>query len=417
MPHVRSHRRRFTTLLLLAAAACRGTSATEPPISPPLTPVEDPDLVDARLAWRYVENNTLPTTGLANAVDGFQHVTVWDIASLIGAVYSAHELRILGDAAYDARIRQILGTLAQMPLFDGAAFNRFYDGKTGQMVDRNFKATATGYGWSATDIGRLLVWLRVLAVNQPQYADQAAAIAKRIDYSRIVKNGNLEAIDIDPTTGAIHYYAETGLGYEQYAAAGFALWGRRAANAIDPSLNAATAQVYGVNIAVDKRNTGRITSEPYVMMGLETGWFSPVLRDDATAVLAAQQARHQRTGTMTIVSEDHLPDAPYKFYYYSVYSHGRDFVVEGPVQGTFVERPRWVSAKAAFAWRSLMPSSFTDAAVQVVRAAAIPGRGWGAGVYEDGTPTGEANLNTAGMILEALAYRRSGRPFLQEPIS
>ena len=139
MRPVRSYRRRIATLVLLALAACTGTAGTEPPI----TPVEDPDLVDARMAWTYVENNTLPSTGLANAVDGFKYVTVWDIASLIGAVYSAHELGLVRDVEYDGRIRQILGTLERMPLFDGAAFNKFYDGTTGQMADRSFKETTT----------------------------------------------------------------------------------------------------------------------------------------------------------------------------------------------------------------------------------------------------------------------------------
>jgi hypothetical protein len=414
MHPIRSRHRRIATTLLLALAACRGSNGTEPRLTPT---VEDLDVVDARMAWTYVENNTIPTTGLANAVDGFQHVTTWDIASLIGAVYSAHELGLIGDVAYDERIRKILGTLAQMPLFDGAAFNKFYDGQTGQMVDRSFKPTPTGYGWASTDMGRLLVWLRILAVNQPQYADQAAAIVKRIDMTRIIKNGNLEAIDLDPTTGAIRYYAETGLGYEQYAASGFALWGHRAVDALNAGANATVAKVQGVDVAVDKRGTGRITSEPYIMMGLETGWYSPTLREHATNVLAAQQARYDQTGIMTIVSEDHLRDAPYFFYYYSLYNAGRTFAVDGPDAGTFVENPRWVSSKAAFAWRSLMPTPYTNAAVEAVRAAAIPGKGWGAGVYEGSeSPTGETNLNTAGLILESLAYRRTGRPFLSEPI-
>lgn len=411
MRPVRSYRRRIVTLLLLALAACKGTGGTEPPMA------EDPDLIDARMAWKYVENNTLTSTGLANSVDGFQHVSVWDIASLIGAVYSAHELGIIRDIAYDQRIRQILGTLERMPLYDGAAFNKFYDGTTGQMVDLRFKPTTTGYGWTAMDIGRLLVWLRVLAVNQPQYADQARSIVRRLDMTRLVKNGRIQGMALDSTTGTTRQYAETGLGYEQYAAAGFALWGHAPMEALDADAHAMVANVLGVDVAVDRRGYGRITSEPYIMMGLETGWYSPTLRRHAAAVLAAQQARHEQKGILTMVSEDHLRDAPYFFYYYSLYNGGRSFVVDGPEAGTFVENPRWVSTKAAFAWRSLVPTSYTHAAVNAVRAAAVPGKGWGAGVYEgSGLPTGETNLNTAGLVLEALAYRRTARPFLAEPI-
>lgn len=410
---VRSNRRHVATTMLFLLAACRGSSGTEPR----LAPVEALDLADARLAWTYVQNNTLPTTGLANSVDGFQHVSVWDIASLIGAVYSARELGLVDDASYDARMRKILGTLERMPLYDGAAFNKFYDGKTGQMVDLRFKPSATGYGWTAMDIGRLLVWLRVVAVNQPQYAAQAGAVVKRLDMARLVKNGRIEGMALDSTTGSVRRYAETGLGYEQYAASGFALWGARAAEALDATAHATSATVHGVSIAVDGRGYGRITSEPYIMMGLETGWYSPTLRQQAASVLAAQQARHDQKGIMTMVSEDHLRDAPFFFYYYSVFNAGRTFAVDGPETGTFVENPRWVSAKAAFAWRSLVPTPYTKAAVEAVRIAAVPGKGWGTGVYEGtGAPTGETNLNTAGLILEALAYRRTGRPFLSESI-
>jgi hypothetical protein len=408
----RTLRRQLSLVILVLIAACRGIG-TEPTIDP----VEARDRADARTAWTYIEQNTLPATGLANAVEAFPMVTVWDIASLIGAIHSAHELGLIDDIAYEARIRQILGTLQAMPLFDRAAYNKFYDGRTGEMVDRTFKPTATGYGWSATDVGRLLIWLRILAVEQPQFAEQAGAIVKRLDMTRIVKNGNLEAVDLDPATGAMRYYAETGLGYEQYAASGYALWGHRAVDALNPNANVATTRVFGVDVAIDRRGTGRVTSEPYVMMGLETGWYSPTLREHAERVLAAQQARYEQTGVVTMVSEDHLPDAPHFFYYYSVYSGGRSFVVEGPDAGMVVQNPRWVSTKAAFAWRALIPNSYTRAAVDLVQASAIPRRGWGTGVYEGTTvPTGEANLNTAGMVLEALAYQRTGRPFLSEPI-
>ncbi|HEY8850574.1 MAG TPA: DUF3131 domain-containing protein, partial [Gemmatimonadaceae bacterium] len=101
-----------------------------------------------------------------------------------------------------------------------------------------------------------------------------------------------------------------------------------------------------------------------------------------------------------------------------VYHSGNTFVVEGPGYGTIVSSPRWVSSKAAFAWRALIPTDYTLKAFNAVQAAAIPGDGWGAGVYE-GTlkPTGYASLNTAGMILESALYQKLGHSFLSQPIS
>jgi hypothetical protein len=114
-----------------------------------------------------------------------------------------------------------------------------------------------------------------------------------------------------------------------------------------------------------------------------------------------------------------MPDPPYYFYYYSVYHSGKAFVVEGPSNGTVVTTPRWISTKAAFAWRALVPTEYTLKAFNAVQPAAIAGQGWGAGVYESNLqPTGDASLNTAGVVLESALYKiRGSGSFISEPIS
>jgi hypothetical protein len=367
----------------------------------------------SRVAWAFVNRNYQPSTGLARAHDTYQYVTMWDVASGLGATYAAHELGLVSDAVYTQRIQRALATLSTMDLFDGAAFNKSYDSKTGKMIDRSQRISRRGYGWSATDIGRLLIWLRIIAVNQPEFASQANAVVRRLNVTRLITDGYLQGTDIDPRTDQLRVYPEGRMGYEQYAAAGLALWGFRAEKALDARLNALPVQVLGVTIVADKRGDERITSEPYIMMGMETGWYSPELREQAWRVLAAQEARYKATGTITMASEDALPDPPYYFYYYNIYRQGRPFVVDAPAGSGFVESPRWLSSKAAFAWHALLPSPYTLTALQAVQGAGLPGRGWGAGVYE-GTlrPTGDASLNTAALILEAALYQLRGHPFL-----
>jgi Protein of unknown function (DUF3131) len=367
----------------------------------------------ARVAWAFVDRNYQPATGLSRAHDTYQYVTLWDVGSGLAATYSAHELGFITDAVYTQRIQRVLATLSTTGLFDNAAFNRSYDSKTGKMIDRKQRISSRGYGWSVTDIGRLLIWLRILAVNQPQFATQATTIVKRLDMSRLIKDGYLQGEELSPATGALHPYQEGRIGYEQYTAAGLALWGYRAENALDARLNALPVSVLGIPIVADKRGDERITSEPYIMMGMETGWYSPELREQAWRVLAAQEARYKATGILTMVSEDALPDPPYYFYYYDVYRQGRSFAVDGPVGGPFVESPRWISSKAAFAWHALLPSAYTLTVLQAVQGSALPGRGWGAGVYEGSLrPTGDASLNTAALILEAAVYNLRGHPFI-----
>lgn len=384
--------------------------------SGPVAPVFDERKVyldAARIAWNFVDRNYQATTGLARAHDTYQFVTLWDIASSIAATYSAHELGIIPAADYDKRITAILRSLTTMDLFDRAAFNKAYASQTARMIDRDQKPSSRGYGWSATDLGRLLLWLRILAVNHPQYAPQAEAIVKRLDMTRLIKDGYLQGHDLHPRTGADRKYQESRIGYEQYAASGFAVWGHRAENALDARVNAIPVDVNGLTIFADKRGSERITSEPYIMMGMETGWYTPELREQAWRVLAAQEARYKSTGIITMVSEDALPDPPFYFYYYNLYREGKPFVVDAPAGQGYVDKPRWVSSKAAFAWHALLPTPYTLIALQAVQSSAIGTRGWGAGVYEQTLkPTGDASLNTAALILEAALFNSRGRPFL-----
>jgi hypothetical protein len=305
-----------------------------------------------------------------------------------------------------------------LKLVDGIAFNTFYDVRKGEMVAEDEKMTyrpsAVGTGYSVTDLGRLLVWLKILS-TQPQHTRLATAVVNRLNMGVLVRDGLPRGMVIRGKSR--RHYPETAMGYLQYATSGFALWGQNVSEGLDVRNGSSLKNILGQEIYVDDRDSDKIVSEPFMMMGLETGWFSADLRQQAERVLAAQEERFRRTGTITLVSEDALPDPPYFFYYYSLYRDGDSFVVDGPGPNSRVDQPRWVSAKAAFAWHALLPSAYTTAALKAVQPAAIPGIGWGSGVYERTLrPTGEPSLNTAALILEAAAYKMRGRPFLSARI-
>lgn len=370
----------------------------------------------ARTAWAYVEREYQPATGLVNSVAGYPYATVWDVASGLAALYSAHELGLLPPEEYDRRMRRALRTLRSMRLYQGVAFNKNYSTRTGAMAgrsDRDPRGAAEGYGWSALDVGRLLVWLHVIRATQPQYAAEVEAIVARLDLSRIVRDGYLWGEDVSPRGRRPRRYTEGRIPYEQYAAMGYALWGHRAEQALDMNANALPITVMDVPLVADRRGGEHLTSEPLVLMGLELGW-SPEARELATRMLAVQRERHRRTGQVTIVSEDAIPRAPWYFYYYTVNLQGRWFAVAVQDPRKRLTSPRWVSAKAALGWHALLPSEYTKAAVESVAAARHPGRGWSSGVYEQtGRPTGGDNVNTAGVILQAALYHARGRPLVQ----
>jgi Protein of unknown function (DUF3131) len=174
----------------------------------------------------------------------------------------------------------------------------------------------------------------------------------------------------------------------------------------------AYVDVYGVRVAHDRRipsvfgAQNFVISEPYVLDGLEFGWDS-ASRELAWRVYTAQQRRHERTGKLTAVTEDHLDQKPY-FIYNTVFSDGKAWnaITEN---GEDASAFRSLSVKAAFGWYALYDTPYTRQLIDGVADLNDPERGWFAGRYE---ATGKANKsvngNTNAVILESLAYIRKG---------
>lgn len=366
----------------------------------------------ARTAWSFVAANTERRTGLVRALPAYPYVTTWDIGSTLGALFSAVELGLVSVPDYNRRMTRVLETLAKIGMVDSIAFNRNYRTRDGRMVDRRDRPTRQGWGWSATDLGRLLVWLHIVAVNHPQHADAARQVAERLDMGRLVRDGYLWGEERSSGREP-RVFQEGRIGYEQYAASGFSLWGAEPTLALDLRANAVPDTVLGQPVLRDRRGMDRLTSEPFVMKGIELGW-SDAERELATALLAAQQERYRQTGEVTIVSEDAVSIAPYYFYYYSVLANGEEFMVDVASHDQSLDSPRWVSTKMSFGWHALLPSEYTRLAVETVAPAHHAREGWSSGVFEKThRPTYTRDLNTAAMILEAALYNKLKRPLVQ----
>jgi hypothetical protein len=364
----------------------------------------------ARAAWSYVDRNWVDRTGLVGATEHYAMITSWDMGSILAALYSARGLGLIDAAEYDRRMSRLLATLAEVDLYEGVAFNKAYDSRTGRMVDRADRPSSQGYGWSVLDVGRILSWLKIVERGTPQHAEAARRVVGRLDFGRLVEDGYLIGGNLE--RGRTVTYAEGRVGYEQYAAEAFARWGHPAPRSARLAENTRPVSVLGHELYADTRGRDRLTSEPFVLLGLEMGW-SDEVRRLATSLLGVQRARHEETGTLTIASEDAMTEPPHYFYYYAIYQDGQTFVVDaqgarGPLTG-----PRWVSAKAALGWHALLPDDYTARAVEAIVPAMEPGAGWYSGVYEsDGRRAGSLNINTAGVILQALLFRESGLPLL-----
>jgi hypothetical protein len=368
----------------------------------------------ARAAWAQVDRNYNPATGLTDAQPTWAYPTAWDVASALAAYYSARGLGYISDSEYQKRASRLLETMKKARLYQGIAYGRNYDAKTGELVGSNQKPDANGTGFSAMDLGRLLVVLGVVARQDPSLADAAKAVASRIDAKRVIRDGYLMGTEINPKTGKAEEYQEGRLGYEQYAARGFALWNMSPDRALNLRANARKATVLGIPVTADARGLDRLTSEPFLMYGLELG-FDADMRELAWQTLSAQAARFTKTGQMTMASEDALNQPPHYFYYYCVYCSGKPFVINIHTPGVNLEGPRWMSTKAAFAWHALKPNKYTWNAVEAVRPALDAKSGWATGVFErTNKSTQTYSLNTAAIILESALYRKTGKPLIEQ---
>jgi hypothetical protein len=404
--------------LLAITGACGGDRSDSVLEEPPAASAPRSHLTEAERAlyrdaahhaWQYIERYYQPTTGFVNATPEWTYTTIWDIGGQLLAFVAAVELGLVDSVTYHSRLSRALTTLERVPLFRDAAFNKLYstvDGSMGSATQRG------GTGWSATDLGRLLVALKVVAEREPIFAAQADRIVQRIRFDQVVRGGYLHGQMIG-RSGRPWTFQEGRIGYEQYVARGFELWGANVSNALDFMRHAEPVQVYGVTLVRDRRWQDRLVSEPFVLLGLELG-YTPELERLAWSVLAAQEARYRATGQITIASEDAIALPPHYFYYYCVYCNRQAFVIDAAEPGRPLNIRPWVSTKAAFGWRALFPTEYTSRSLEHVQSARTE-RGWASGVFEGtGELTGTYDVNTAAVILEAAAFQlRGGRPLIE----
>lgn len=363
----------------------------------------------ARRAWRFVDRNWIPGTGLVRGVNHYPVATVWDIGSGVAAHVAAREIGLLDEDEYSLRMDRMLNTLGRLPLHRGLLYNKRYNVETGALVGPEDANAPEGYGWSALDHGRLLAALALVARLDPERAPNAREIVRRIAVDSMLLEGRLRGERATRSDGGtIRQYQEGRLGYEQYAARAVAAWGFDPGGAahLEPvtQMVRREGEVPGFR---DIRGDDCITSEPFLLTGLELGWQEEE-QLISEALLRAQAKRSRDTGRPTAWSEETIGEPPY-FLYGCVWRDGESFRIIDP-WGRAASNAPVFATKAAFGWYALRPTHFTvDLVHHVLESTAdlwdIPGT-----LSEDTSrPAGGASINSAATLLEAVAYVLSGR--------
>lgn len=384
-------------------------------------PLTEREMAMARTAWKYFENNTQPS-GLANAVDHYPSATMWDTASYIAAVVAARELGLVTPEAADARLAKLLSALGGLSFFRNELPNKVYHTQSLEKVDYANKPGEIGF--SALDLGRLLVWLKIVKERYPQHADAVDRFVLRWKFDHVVdREGMMFGAMIDKER-KLQYVQEGRLGYEEYAARGFELWGfsTELAARADPY---ATVPIYCVEVAYDARDPRKyyqhnyVVSESYVLDGLEFDWDATLQRTGprhghpwmagfAHRVYQAQENRFRATGILTARSEHQLEGEPY-FVYDTVFTDGYPWntITE---DGRYMPQFAAVSLKAALGMWVLWKSEYTDRLFEAIATQSDPSRGFHEGILENGKgPIRAFTANNNGIMLEALLYKAQGK--------
>lgn len=378
----------------------------------------------AQVAWKYFVNNTQAKTGLANAVDKYPSTTMWDTASYLGALVSAYELRIIQKNEFDRRMTALLSTLNKLNFFRDELPNKVYNTQTGEKS--NYANAPGEIGFSAIDLGRLLIWLHIIEQRYPAHANAIDNFVLRWKFCNCVDPCGTLYGAVLTADKQVRYLQEGRLGYEEYAAKGFQLWGfgTDLASRAEPF---EVAPILGVLVPYDTRDPrdmgahNYVVSESYILDGIELNWdlandrtstdfvhTDKVVTDFAQRIYQVQENRYKKTGILTARTEHQLAVAPY-FVYDTIYSDGYPWNTITD-QGKFVPEHAAVSPKAALGLWALWKTDYTQLLFDSVSDLYDPDRGFYEGRYEkDGGVIDTFTANTNGIILEILLYKAQGK--------
>ncbi len=366
----------------------------------------------AKLAWQYFENETHNKSGLApgavyKSVDfrsSYEVITMWDVASHLNAAVCAAELGIITRKDMVERVQSIL---KKLPANKNLGLNL-------PVAEFHFaSASPLNSDYNSCDTGRLLISLHLLS-RVAELKDQVAKLVASWDLAQTVRQGKIMDISRQKMVDASFTNCS------HYAGIGYRLWGIESDSPFKtPDGEGEFDQ--GIRLLNVVGNIGAAYgAEPILLEAVELG-FSPESKILADVLYSAQLAEYRRSGDLVAVSETPLDREPWFTYQgldvndaldpWKVFSIADEARFKTP---GFTYANRLLSTKAAFLWGSVRPGEFSDKLVdRATRDTVLPGLGFVVGVYKstDQPTFGYSDINTNGIVLEAIAYAlRGGKP-------
>ncbi len=366
---------------------------------------------DAELAWQYFARLADKWTGLAPAsaeasgdsIVPYPFVTMWDIASQIFGLDAAHALGLATDDEFAEAAGKILKSLPA---------TRIGKLRLPQANVSTRRGGAVEDSYNASDTGRLLVALKLLASRGLE--KEVAAVFTRWDLAATISQRRLH--DIDDGRWKTYFRSN----YAHYATRGFALWGMEVDTPYAPEPEDVATDRH-MRILGRVADIGAVGTEPHTLEAMELG-ASEAAQVISDVLFAAQVEEYRRTGRFVCVSEGSIDRAPWFVYQgLDVEAEGDPWTLEAMVDRARYGTPEMrralevVNCKGAYLWNAVRPHAYSARLVGHVRERGrVPGLGFASGIYAaTGRPTTNySDVNTNGIILEAIAYTLKGRKAL-----
>ncbi|QJW54127.1 hypothetical protein HL670_00994 [Serratia plymuthica] len=361
----------------------------------------------AKVAWRYFQNNTQAGTGLVNTKDHYPMTSLWNMGDSLIALTAARRLNIIAQSEFDLRLSTLLTTINALPLTQSGTPGALYNATNGALVVQTPQVAM------AQDMARLLLGMRMVSNDFPEYATFLDRVMMRWNFCQVVDKSG-QPLNV---TG-LKSVAATGVGYGEYNSSAFSLWGFMPASTSAQHFK--TAIIYGLPIDFDDRDprlTGTpviVENTPYILAGLEFNWAAPTVNAEfssrqkirAQRLYKVQEARWRQDKILTARAEYSRTSAPWKIYD-GVFANGYPWNTLTD-EGRYSPELAMLSTRAIFGLWALWNTPFTDALMQLGRLHQDPEHGWFEGRYEaSGGYNQTYTLTTNAIVLEALLFKHN----------
>lgn len=381
--------------------------AVDPP-DPELLSADD-WMADARQAWTFFERFSNASTGLCvdtADVQGsdewlHQELTMWDLGSLIAGVMAAHELGLIPDQDFIARAEQLVQALPVAKIAGRFLPSEVISAETGKPLSDDF---------NACDTGRLLSVVRELDAH-PLTAGLAEEKTSRWDLESVIVGKRVHSVHRGVLVDRFRSHCA------HYTARAFRARGFDVASPYEVTeLGSQTDRDMSLLLSVG--DLGALGAEPLLFEALEMGMAEP--SSLLASVLFSAQRRHfETTGRLTCVSEAPLNRAPWFTYQgLNVTAAGDRWMVTAASDDARFDTPEFrketalVNTKAAYLWAAHRPGPYSTLLTRHVRnRARLDGMGFSPGVFvaTGETMPGYVDINTNGVVLQAIAFILRGR--------